>query len=290
MKDLIEELDEKIKNKENIEKEIEELEKIITEKEKELTIIDNKLKRPPISVIIDDIITYKLRKKEYELLLDIGIIENSIEYIEKREEYDRLDEEIKKETIDEKRKKLIEKRVNLGLEISYIKYSIRKDLEEKRGLKDIKNIKKEIQELEKIIIEKEEECKKIRREMYGEEIKKIEELREKENKIEKEKNLIFDKKRSKEGGIKGIIERRKQEIKEIRKIRIEIGKQLLFFILASSICFGIVYSCDGGFRYKRKNKFSYINNKEIQKSANTLDANGYKLIASKIIKDNQNQR
>jgi len=290
MKDLIEELDEKIKNKENIEKEIEELKRIITEKEKELTIIDNKIKRPPISVIIDDIITYKLRKKEYELLLDIGIIENSIEYIEKREEYDRLDEEIKKETIDEKRKKLIEKRVNLGLEISYIKYSIRKDLEEKRGLKDVKNIKKEIQELEKIIIEKEEECKKIRREMYGEEIKKIEELREKENKIEKEKNLIFDKKRSKEGGIKGIIERRKQEIKEIRKIRIEIGKQLLFFILASSICFGIVYSCDGGFRYKRKNKFSYINNKEIQKSANTLDANGYKLIASKIIEDNQNQR
>ena len=126
--------------------------------------------------------------------------------------------------------------------------------------------------------------------MYGEEIKKIEELREKENKIETEKNLIFDKKRSKEGGIKGIIERRKQEIKEIRKIRIEIGKQLLFFILASSICFGIVYSCDGGFRYKRKNKFSYIKNKEVQKSANTLDANGYKLIASKIIKDNQNQR
>ena len=53
MKDLIEELDEKIKNKENIEKEIEELERIVTEKEKELTIIDNKLKRPRISVIIE---------------------------------------------------------------------------------------------------------------------------------------------------------------------------------------------------------------------------------------------
>ena len=144
--------------------------------------------------------------------------------------------------------------------------------------------------MEKIIIEKEEECKKIRREMYREDIKKIEELREKENKIETERSLIIDKKRSKERGIEGIIERRKKEIKEMREIRIEIGKQLLLFILMASICFGISYLRDGGFRYKRKNKFSYIKNKEVQKSANTLDAKGYRLIASKIIENNQKQK
>ena len=77
--------------------------------------------------------------------------------------------------------------------------------------------------------------------------------------------------------------KRRKTIKKIRKL-------LLFFILAASIYLGIVYLRDGCFRYKRKNKFSYINNKEVQKSANTLDAKGYRLIASKTIEDNQNQR
>lgn len=161
------------------------------------------------------------------------------------------------------------------------------ELDEK--IKNKENIKKEIQELEKIMIEKEEECKKIRRKMYREEIKKIEELREKENKIETERSLIFDKKLSKERGIERIIERRKKEIKEMREIGIKIGEQLLLFILAASICLGISY-LRGDFGDKRKNRFSYINNKEVQKSANTLDAKGYRLIASKIIEDNQKQR
>ena len=68
----------------------------------------------------------------------------------------------------------------------------------------------------------------------------------------------------------------------MREIGIKIGEQLLLFILMTSICLGISY-----LRGDFENRFSYINNKEVQKSANTLDAKGYRLIASKIINQKQ---